>query len=304
MIKVQEGDNMKKININEVEQLTGVSKRNIRFYEKEGLIVPERNEVNGYREYREADVRRIKLIRMFRMLDMPLEKISSVLDNECSLETAVSEQKKHLEQQAQELQLAIQFCDRLKNQELQMLDVDSCLYEMGKSGTRGFFQAWVDDYKKIKELNKGRDFTFIPDGAVTNAREFTDVLIEYANKEKKDLVITKESMYPEFTLDGVKYNAERYYESVRGFPVAIVHCFAMDREVKGENVAESRKNLIWFLHKWWHVIVLAIGNIIFIWKFFLPMQTSPEEWVIPIAAIATQGAGLFRYYLFHYNEKV
>ena len=295
---------MKKININEVEQLTGVSKRNIRFYEKERLIVPERNEVNGYRKYGEADVRRIKVIRMLRMLDMPLEEIRSVLDNECSLETAVLEQKKRLEQQAQELQLAIQFCDKLKNQELQMLDVDSCLSEMDKSGTIGFFQAWIDDYKKIKELNEGRDFTFIPDGAVTNAREFTDVLIKFANKEKKDLVITKESMYPEFTLDGVEYNAERYYESVSGFPVAIVHCFAMDREVKGDNVAESRKNLIWFLHKWWPVFVLLIGNIIFIWKFFLPTNPAPEEWVIPIAAIATQGAGLFRYYLFHYNEKV
>ena len=32
----------KKVNINQVEQLTGVSKRNIRFYEKEGLLTPER----------------------------------------------------------------------------------------------------------------------------------------------------------------------------------------------------------------------------------------------------------------------
>ena len=295
---------MKKININEAEQLTGVSKRNIRFYEKEGLIVPERNEVNTYREYGEEDVRRIKVIRMLRMLDMPLEEIKNVLENECSLEMAVSEQKKRLEQQAQELQLAIQFCDRLKNQELQRLDVDSCLDEMNQSGEKGFFQAWVDDYKKIKELNEGRDFTFIPDGSVTNPREFTNVLFEFANKEKKDLVITKESMYPEFIMDGIEYNAERYYESIHGYPVAIVHCFANDRDVKGDDIAKPRKDLIWFLHKWWPVILLVIGNIIFIWKFFLPTNPAPEEWVIPIAAIATQGAGLFRYYLFHYNEKV
>ena len=189
MLKVKEDDNMKKININEVEQLTGVSKRNIRFYEKEGLIVPERNEVNGYREYREADVRRIKLIRMFRMLDMPLEKISSVLDNECSLETAVSEQKKHLEQQAQELQLAIQFCDRLKNQELQMLDVDSCLYEMGKSGTRGFFQAWVDDYKKIKDLN--HKAIGITGNVNSDFKDYADVLIDYGVGEESVGYVTK-----------------------------------------------------------------------------------------------------------------
>ena len=212
MLMVQEGDNMtEKININQVEQLTGVSKRNIRFYEKEGLIQPERNEANGYREYGEEEVRNIKIIRMLRMLDMPLEEIKSLLANKNSLDVAVAEQKKRLEQQAQELQLAIQFCDRLRNQELQKLDVDSCLDEMDKSGTVGFFQAWIDDYKKIRELNEGRDFTFIPDGAVTNPREFTNVLFEFANKEKKDLVITKESMYPEFIMDGIEYHAERYY---------------------------------------------------------------------------------------------
>ena len=41
--------------INEVEQLVGVTKRNIRFYEKEGLLSPGRTD-NGYRDYGEADV--------------------------------------------------------------------------------------------------------------------------------------------------------------------------------------------------------------------------------------------------------
>ena len=41
--------------INEVEQLVGVTKRNIRFYEKEGLLSPGRTD-NGYRDYGEEDV--------------------------------------------------------------------------------------------------------------------------------------------------------------------------------------------------------------------------------------------------------
>ena len=68
----------KKVNINQVEQLTGVSKRNIRFYEKEGLLTPERNPKNGYRSYDEADIRRIQLIKMLRMVDMPLEEIKKI----------------------------------------------------------------------------------------------------------------------------------------------------------------------------------------------------------------------------------
>ena len=38
-----------KLSINQVEKMTGVSKRNIRFYETEGLLLPKRNEENGYR---------------------------------------------------------------------------------------------------------------------------------------------------------------------------------------------------------------------------------------------------------------
>ena len=42
--------------INEVEAAVGVTKKNIRFYEEEGLISPRREPGNGYRSYSEADV--------------------------------------------------------------------------------------------------------------------------------------------------------------------------------------------------------------------------------------------------------
>ena len=42
--------------INEVEAAVGVTKKNIRFYEEEGLISPRREPGNGYRSYSEASV--------------------------------------------------------------------------------------------------------------------------------------------------------------------------------------------------------------------------------------------------------
>lgn len=48
--------------IKEVEERTGLTRSNIRFYEKEKLIQPIRNESNGYREYTEKDVEDIKKI--------------------------------------------------------------------------------------------------------------------------------------------------------------------------------------------------------------------------------------------------
>ena len=49
------------MNINQVEKMTGVSKRNIRFYEKQGLLSPNREE-NNYRDYSEQDVNTLKKI--------------------------------------------------------------------------------------------------------------------------------------------------------------------------------------------------------------------------------------------------
>lgn len=46
--------------IKEVEQITGLARSNIRFYEKENLISPARNTNNGYREYSGKDVETIR----------------------------------------------------------------------------------------------------------------------------------------------------------------------------------------------------------------------------------------------------
>ena len=44
--------------IKDVEERTGLSRSNIRFYEKEKLIEPSRNESNGYRDYSEYYIRK------------------------------------------------------------------------------------------------------------------------------------------------------------------------------------------------------------------------------------------------------
>ena len=54
--------------IKDVEERTGLSRSNVRFYEKEKLIEPSRNESNGYRDYSENDVENIKKIAYLRTL--------------------------------------------------------------------------------------------------------------------------------------------------------------------------------------------------------------------------------------------
>ena len=58
--------------INQVEELTGIPKKNIRFYEDQKLISPQRNSANGYREYSMEDVALLGKIKLFRKLGIPI----------------------------------------------------------------------------------------------------------------------------------------------------------------------------------------------------------------------------------------
>lgn len=56
--------------INEVEALVGIPKKNIRFYESEGLLKPERSS-NGYRDYSEEEAEILRRIKLLRKLGSP-----------------------------------------------------------------------------------------------------------------------------------------------------------------------------------------------------------------------------------------
>lgn len=84
--------------IKEVEQRTGLTRSNIRFYEKEQLIIPARNEGNGYREYSEEDVSNLKKIAYLRTLGISIEDICKLLKKEADLFDVVKTQKGILEQ--------------------------------------------------------------------------------------------------------------------------------------------------------------------------------------------------------------
>lgn len=63
------------VKINEVEALVGITRKNIRFYESEGLLAPRRNSENGYRDYGEGDVAVLRQIKLMRKLGVSLEEI-------------------------------------------------------------------------------------------------------------------------------------------------------------------------------------------------------------------------------------
>ena len=77
--------------IKNVEELVGITRKNIRFYEAQGLLAPDRAE-NGYREYSLEDVSRLKQIRLYRQLAVPIEEIRKVLDHEITEKECLEKQ--------------------------------------------------------------------------------------------------------------------------------------------------------------------------------------------------------------------
>ena len=70
------------MNINEVSKEVGITRENIRFYEREGLVIPDRDSGNNYRNYSKADVERLRKIRLLRSLYIPVADIRRIIDGE------------------------------------------------------------------------------------------------------------------------------------------------------------------------------------------------------------------------------
>lgn len=291
------------MNIKNAETLSGVSRQNIRFYEREGLLTPARNPENDYREYTPAHIQTLKQIRAMRLLDMPLDRIRLVLDGQLSPAEAAGQQKQKLKEQQAQLAAAIRFCEEWSGLgDLEAMDVDAMLTRMEQpENAPGLFQQWREDYRKVALSEKQKVFSFIPEGAVTNPREFTEALFAHAEKQGVELVITKESMYPEFTINGIEYRAERVYTVVQRVPVAVVRCEVLHPEDFEPDVPEKRKKILKLLTWLWipALLILLLWGMIAGWEGIL---SSWEGWVMLISFAALSVVSVYRMRLIHFNE--
>jgi len=80
------------LKINEVMKETGLTKKAIYYYESEGLIKPQKNPDNNYRNYSEEDVRKLIIINILRRLDVPIKSIGDIIKNSVSIKEVLKDQ--------------------------------------------------------------------------------------------------------------------------------------------------------------------------------------------------------------------
>ena len=156
--------------IYQVEELVGITKKNIRFYEDQKLLCPKRNPQNDYREYSLEDVRQLEKIKLLRKLSVPIEEIRLIETGKLSLTQSMNRQIERIEKEEQNAQVMKELCARLRDEttDLKTLNASFYLSEMDKMESQG---------TKFKDIQKEDINRKKKSGAVAAAGVFCLILI-------------------------------------------------------------------------------------------------------------------------------
>lgn len=156
--------------IYQVEELVGITKKNIRFYEDQKLLCPKRNPQNDYREYSLEDVRQLEKIKLLRKLSVPIEEIRLIETGKLSLTQSMNRQIERIEKEEQNAELMKELCARLRDEttDLKTLNASFYLSEMDKMESQG---------TKFKDIQKEDINRKKKSGAVAAAGVFCLILI-------------------------------------------------------------------------------------------------------------------------------
>lgn len=146
--------------IKEVERKLDIPRATVRFYEKEGLLVPSREE-NGYRDYSPEDVDRIKEIIILRKIGLSLNDIEDLFDGAKTLPTVLEENISNLETKMEELKGALNLSMRLKEDSagMESFDINNYWNIVGEEEKKG--NRFFDVAKDIARTEKGVIFSYL-----------------------------------------------------------------------------------------------------------------------------------------------
>ena len=167
--------------IKQVEELVGITRKNIRFYEEQGLLNVERAE-NGYREYHTADIARLQEIKLFRKMDISIEEMRALFEKRKSLQFCLEQHLGELERRREGLVKMQEMCQRLiaEHQSLDTLNAENCLEEIEQMEKEG---ARFMDIKKTDIRKKRRTGAIIGAVVMILLMGFTIGLMLWANTQ-------------------------------------------------------------------------------------------------------------------------
>ena len=167
--------------IKQVEELVGITRKNIRFYEDQGLLNVERAE-NGYRDYHQEDVIRLQEIKLFRKMDISIEEMKLLFEKKKSLQICLEQHLKELEHRKEGLLKMQDMCERLilEHRSLESLNAEDCLEEIEQMEKEG---AKFMNVNKTDVHKKKRTGAIIGAAVMTVLMLVTIIIVFWANAQ-------------------------------------------------------------------------------------------------------------------------
>lgn len=104
----------------ELEKELGISKHTIFYYEKEGIITPQRDD-NGYRSYSQEDLQKLIMVKFLRNLNISIDDVKAILNNELDFKECLEINQIHLEKQIKNLEEVKENIEMYVSKDLPML---------------------------------------------------------------------------------------------------------------------------------------------------------------------------------------
>lgn len=142
--------------IKQAAEKSGLTPRNIRFYEESGLIGVGREE-NGYREYNDQDIVRLKQIRVLRELGIGIEDIRSYFRKQVSLNELMKKRKEELRTQKEDVQSLLEICESIEKQDLPLIEYTTNTIESALHNRTN--KSSIKQYGKILTSNVSNRLT-------------------------------------------------------------------------------------------------------------------------------------------------
>lgn len=156
--------------VRDLAKLSGISSRTLRYYDEIDLLKPCRISSSGYRIYGENEVNLLQQILFYKELELPLEKIKSIVtkdDFECS--SALHEHKENILKRQEELKILLKNVEKtisslegeynMSNEEkfegLKKKMIQENEEKYGKEIREKYGEDSVNEsYKKVSKLSK------------------------------------------------------------------------------------------------------------------------------------------------------
>lgn len=137
--------------IHDLSKQLDITTKTIRYYEKVGILKPERNTSNNYRVYTEKDIKKLDFIKRARAMNFSVDEIKQIINIKEEGYYPCSKVLTLMKQKISDLDKSIQEMIDFRSHLIEQVDNFESNLELGKNGE---VCGWIENFNSLKEKMK------------------------------------------------------------------------------------------------------------------------------------------------------